>query len=808
MLPAPKSPLFPAPSSGAPPLRIALFTDADVFAGTERHILDLARGLRAAGAEPIIASPRVSALADRAREENIAHIPIEKGGFIDWAAIATLRRKLRAGELDIIHAHNGRTALSAALAVKLEGRGSYVLTQHFLVPSRSGRRGLKAALSNAIHRWISRGAGHIIAISDAARLGIEERGESAGGNVTTVPNGIPAPDPGKLSPAAAVRAGLGIGPARPLILCAARLELEKDVASLIAAMPAVLTASPEAICVVAGEGSRHDALARQIEALGLWESVRLAGFCGDVLSLINAADLMVLPSLAEPFGLVLVEAMSLGRPVVATNAGGPREVVEDGVTGLLVPPADPPALAAAITRLLLDEPLRLSMGARGKVRFAQNYTLPRMTAATLETYRKALPVTLPGRTPAPAPARNRPAVPGRPRVLLISHTCQTRAEGQPKLQQLARMGGIELMLLTPRRFNHFGVWKDVEFPEESSAFQFAARDVMWPWLGPAQNYLHWYPSLASILRDFQPDIIDLWEEPWSLVSAHACWLRNRLVPNARIIIESEQNISRDRPPPFRWFESYSIRNASFAVGRGSGVIQVLRGKGYSGPARVVGNAVDTGLFRPMDRAACKRALGFSGYTVGYVGRLVERKGLMDMIDALRFCAGEITMVFVGAGEYQAPLAERVRSLGFQDRVRFIPARPLADLPPVMNALDAFILPSWTVPTWKEQFGRVIIEAHACETPVIGSDSGAIPEVVGDGGLIFPERNPEKLAAAIMELRSNPLRRCEMGAAGRARVEANYTWRQVAARMRDIYLECLDRPSEPAPVEAPSLVAVP
>jgi hypothetical protein len=151
------------------PLRIALFTDADVFAGTERHMLDLARGLRAAGAVPSIACPRVSVLGDRARGEGIDHIPVEKGGFIDWPAINAMRQKLRSGEVDIIHAHNGRTALIAALAVKLERRGSYVLTQHFLIPSRSTRRGLKAAISGAIHRWISRGAGHIIAISDASR---------------------------------------------------------------------------------------------------------------------------------------------------------------------------------------------------------------------------------------------------------------------------------------------------------------------------------------------------------------------------------------------------------------------------------------------------------------------------------------------------------------------------------------------------------------------------------------------------------------------------------------------------------------
>ena len=320
---------------------------------------------------------------------------------------------------------------------------------------------------------------------------------------------------------------------------------------------------------------------------------------------------------------------------------------------------------------------------------------------------------------------------------------------------------------------------------------------MWPWLGPAQNYLHWYPSLAGILRSFQPDVIDLWEEPWALVSAHACWLRNRLLPHARIVMQTEQNIFKAWPPPFRWFENYTIRNAAFAIGRSTGAVEVSRAKGYTGPARVVGNAADTAIFRPLDLERCKRELGLTGFTAGYVGRLVERKGLMDMVDALQFCTGEITMVFAGSGEHQPALEARIEALGVRDRVRFLPARPLEELPPVMNALDAMILPSWTVPTWKEQFGRVIIEAQACETPVIGSDSGAIPEVVGKGGLIYPERNPRKLAEGIMELRANPERRREMGRAGRAQVEANYTWSRVAEQMREVYLACLDGNPETA-----------
>jgi glycosyltransferase involved in cell wall biosynthesis len=386
------------------------------------------------------------------------------------------------------------------------------------------------------------------------------------------------------------------------------------------------------------------------------------------------------------------------------------------------------------------------------------------------------------------------------RVLLISHTCQSRAEGQRKAEQLARTGDIDLMVLAPERFNHYGIWRDAEIPEDQS-FRFAARRVMWPWLGPAQNYLHWYPSLANVMRDFQPDIIDLWEEPWSLVSAHACWLRNRLLPHAKIVMESEQNIRKKLIPPFRWLESYTIRNATYAVGRSRGVIDVLRAKGFDRRAEVVGNAVDTDLFRPMDRMECKSGLGFSGFTAGYVGRLVERKGLMDMVDALPFCPNDVTMVFAGAGEHRIELEQRARDLGKSDQVRFLPARRLEELPQVMNALDALILPSWTVPSWKEQFGRVIIEAQACETPVIGSDSGAIPEVIGEGGLVIPERNPAALASAIQELKANPGRMGEMGRAGRRQVMEKFTWRKVAEQMRDIYLRCLEggtcEPATPA-----------
>ncbi len=388
----------------------------------------------------------------------------------------------------------------------------------------------------------------------------------------------------------------------------------------------------------------------------------------------------------------------------------------------------------------------------------------------------------------------RTSSPDKPmRVLLISHTCQSRLGGQPKAAHLGRIPGMQLKVLVPDRWREYGKWRGADRPLDTS-YEYQVGRVQLPWAGPAQWYLHFYPQLARILRAFQPDIIDLWEEPWGLVSAQACALRNRLLPHAKIIAETEQNINKFLPPPFETFRAYTLRNADFVIGRNAAAVEILRSKGYQGPSAVVPNAVDADLFRPLDRARCRENLGLSGFVAGYVGRLVEEKGLMDMVDALAQTPADVNLLFVGAGPYQPALEQRIRERGWENRVRFLPNRPLEELPQVMNALDALVLPSRTTARWKEQFGRVLIEAQACQTPVIGSDSGAIPEVIGQAGMVVPEGSVDALAQAMIALRSAPERAGEMGRLGRRRVEENYTWAQVAERMRGIYQPLLEGPS--------------
>ncbi len=761
--------------------RVLLLTDADVFAGTERHMLDLAQGLRELGVEVQIGCPRPAVLATEADKLGIPVVTVQKCGAVDFAASGQLKQLLKKKTIDVIHAHNGRTHFIAARAVAGAGRGACVATQHFLSPSRVGRRGPKAWVSGALHRWTSGRTARVVAISDAVKQAAAARGEVKNGQMQTVMNGIVPPAVGNLRAVDEVRAELGIGAAVPMVFCAARLEVEKDVPTLVTAMKEVLVAVPEAHCFIAGTGQQRDAIAEQIVREGLGSRVKLLGFRGDVLSLIRAADLFVLPSPAEPFGLVIVEAMALGKAVVAMKAGGPCEIVEEGVTGLLTSPEDARGLAKAIIGLLVNNALREQYGQAGLKRYREQFTASRMAREMLEVYRGAMSLSSSPPLPSSVPASARKTL----KVLLISHTCQSPTEGQPKAELLARMAGIELVTLIPDRWFHNGAWRKAAIVD-SPACRYEVGKVALPWAGPGQFYLHGYPGLGKLLREFQPDVIDLWEEAWGLVSAQAVWLRNRLLPGCKVITETEQNINRKLPPPFEQFRRYVLKHADYAVCRNEEAISVIRSRGYRGEASVVPNAVDAELFRPLDRAACREKFGVRGFCVGYIGRFVERKGIQDMIAAIARSPAEVTGMLVGSGEYEGVLRKQIEKLGMRERIRIVSELPAKELTPVMNAIDVLVLPSRTVPTWKEQFGRVIIEAHACGTPVIGSDSGAIPEVIGGGGLVFQEGDVVELAARIGELAADREWAMQLGKCGLRQVHEHYTWKKVAERMCSLY----------------------
>jgi glycosyltransferase involved in cell wall biosynthesis len=367
--------------------RVALFTDSDAFAGTERHILELALALNRLEVPVQIACPQPSPLASKATAASLPLIPIAKQGLVDLKAISVLKNKLQRGEINILHAHNGRAALNAVIAVHLAGRGRCVFTQHFIQPARTARRGLSSGFSKIAHWWVNRRINHFIAISQAVKNAIHQRCDAVATEVTVVPNGISLPAQEDLEPVALVRSRLGLDEKTPLICCAARLEMEKDIATLVSAMAIVSKTLPGVVCAVAGDGRQRRSLEAQVASLGVAEQVRLLGYRTDALALINAADLFVLPSIAEPFGLVLLEAMALGKAVIATRAGGPLEIVTRE-TGWLVTPRSESELASSILLLLQHPEIRRRMGEAARQRFKEQFTTERMAREVMAIYRK------------------------------------------------------------------------------------------------------------------------------------------------------------------------------------------------------------------------------------------------------------------------------------------------------------------------------------------------------------------------------------------------------------------------------------
>ena len=371
-------------------MRVALYTDSDSFAGTERHMITLAQGLAGHGVFASLCCPFPSLLAEAAEREKTEVIPVEKQGLVDFAASRKLAGLLATGNVDIIHAHNSRTALAATLAVMRARRGHVVVTQHFIQPQRLSSGVMKRTLKNAVHKWMNARVDQFIAISGAVRDAVVERGDTPAKKVTIIRNGIQEPNVNRLGKPDQTRAGVSVGCDTPLVVCVARLEPEKDLETLIAAMVLLQKQCPSARCLILGDGSLRSILQASIIRNGLEGVVRLLGFRSDALSIIDAADIFVLPSHAEPFGLALLEAMSFGKPVIAIRAGGPMEIVVEEETGYLVAARRPDLLASAIGKLLSNPEKRAEFGFQGRRRFVELFKSENMCREVSALYGKVL----------------------------------------------------------------------------------------------------------------------------------------------------------------------------------------------------------------------------------------------------------------------------------------------------------------------------------------------------------------------------------------------------------------------------------
>jgi glycosyltransferase involved in cell wall biosynthesis len=315
----------------------------------------------------------------RRAEEGLELLPLAPMTEMDLSAAWRLSRAIKQLRPDIIHAHDPHGVAMSALALSMS-------TQLVKPPLVAARRVDFHLRGTSLSRWKYRQVDMFICASEAIRQMLLSDGIPPQ-RAVTVHEGIDLARAAATSPAP-LHEELWLPHGAPIVGNVAALVPHKGQRHLVDAAALVVRHVPDARFVIAGEGELRSALEQQIKHLGLEKHVLLAGFRPDILSLHKAFDVFVMSSVTEGLGTSLLDAMACGRPIVATTAGGMPEVVEDGHTGILVPPRDHVAMAEAIVRLLKDEALRRRMGAAGLSLAHARFSAERMVQDTVRVYER------------------------------------------------------------------------------------------------------------------------------------------------------------------------------------------------------------------------------------------------------------------------------------------------------------------------------------------------------------------------------------------------------------------------------------
>ncbi len=376
-----------------------------VYGGLSRHVQGLSESLAAAGHDVVV----LTQLTDDAPPDavvggvRIVRVPqdpplVPMDDLLAWTMAldhALTRAALAVGsgwQPEVVHGHDWLVAHTGA-TLKEAWSVPLVATVH---ATEAGRHQgwLPAPLNQAINSlewWLTYQARRVITCSQAMRWEVTRLFELPAGKVDVIPNGV---DTARWrSPDASVRdARAQWADAGPMLLFSGRLEYEKGVHTVLDAMRRLRRRHPGVRLVVAGRGSQEDALRAQARRLRLGRSVRFAGWLADadLSAMAAAADLALVPSLYEPFGLVALEAAAAGTPVVATDRGGLGEVVRGSRLGLTVPSEDPVALADAVSRLLDDQVLARRIGREARTAVESAYAWPVVARSTAAAYGRAV----------------------------------------------------------------------------------------------------------------------------------------------------------------------------------------------------------------------------------------------------------------------------------------------------------------------------------------------------------------------------------------------------------------------------------
>jgi glycosyltransferase involved in cell wall biosynthesis len=373
------------------------------------------------------------------------------------------------------------------------------------------------------------------------------------------------------------------------------------------------------------------------------------------------------------------------------------------------------------------------------------------------------------------------------RILLFSHT-YLPFYYRGKLRWLATHGGVDLILATVATLR-LPTGPCLAF--ERAPEPFAVR-LLQPLFFPNHNNLRLYipHQVINLLRETHPDLVHIEAEPHSLSLGIMALLKP--VFGYRLVAFTWENIQRRGRKPLGWIEPYTLSRVDWMITGNQEASAVVRWRGYQGPITVIPQVgIDPVHFQATATPASPFKALPPGIRIGFVGRLVSQKGVSDLLEAFLPLADRACLVLIGEGPLRETIRRRTEACGCSDKVLLTGFVSYQEMPAYLKGLDILVLPSRTIPHWKEQFGHVLAEAMAAEVAVIGSDSGAIPEVIGKTGLLFPEGDIEALRGHLVYLIEHPDERQRLADAGRQRALALFSDASIGQNTLQVYRQVLE-----------------
>jgi glycosyltransferase involved in cell wall biosynthesis len=385
------------------------------------------------------------------------------------------------------------------------------------------------------------------------------------------------------------------------------------------------------------------------------------------------------------------------------------------------------------------------------------------------------------------------------KILVASHTYIVDLNCE-KLRALAQLEpGIQIRVVVPKRWKPGGV--QTKIVETQYRDEGALKIV--PIANFSQNHqglLTFGADLISQMHQFRPQIIQVEQGSRSLAYTQMIILNQLLGIKAKNIFFTWWNLPYTLKFPVSLLEKYNLHHSHGIIAGNQDGAEILGDRGYQGKIKVMPQlGVDEKLFTPRSQPELAAKLGiYQGeFVVGFVGRFVPEKGLLTLLQALIVLRDyPWKLLLLGRGELRDTLVKIIEENNLQERVIMVESVPHNQVPNYINLMSTLVLPSETTSKvktltsvgWKEQFGHVLIEAMACQVPVIGSNSGEIPHVIGDAGLIFPEGDIQALANCILQLRQNPDLAQRLGVMGYKTAMRKYTNTALAKQQLEFYQE--------------------